>query len=357
MQTDRARFLFAPLPIARRLALITTLLAAGLVLVTIAATASGSSHIPYGDVARLVLRGMGFPVGLNLPDSQLIIVNQVRLPRVFVGMLVGAALACSGAALQGIFRNPLAEPGIVGISAGSALGAVVALTLGIGLTTLWAVPMFAFAGGMGAAMIVYTLSLVRGQVQPATLLLAGIAIGTLLGAITTALLLLTQEFIAVQTILGWLVGGLRGRGWAHLRVIAGPILIALALLHIMSRDLNLLLMGEEAAQGLGINVPRTRFALLALLALATSTAVSISGPISFVGLIVPHILRLIVGPDYRILLPASGLGGAIFLVLADAISRMVLQPAELQVGVVTSLMGAPFFLFLLIRSRKSLITF
>jgi iron complex transport system permease protein len=357
VQQDQARFLFAPLSIRSRLTLITALLAGGLALAAILAAGSGPVPIPYGDVARLTLRGMGLPVGLDLPGNQLIIISQVRLPRVLVGALVGAALACSGAALQGIFRNPLAEPGIVGISAGSALGAVVALTTGIGLTTLWAVPMFAFAGGMGTAMLVYTLSLVRGQVQPATLLLAGIAVGTLLGAITTALLLLTQEFIAVQAILGWLVGGLRGRGWAHLQVIAGPILVALALLQIMSRDLNLLLMGEESAQGLGIDVPRTRLALLALLALATSTAVSVSGPISFVGLIVPHILRLIVGPDYRILLPASALGGAIFLVLADALSRLVLQPAELQVGVVTSLLGAPFFLFLLIRSRKSYMTF
>lgn len=357
MQPVQARFLFAGLPIGRRLALIAALLGAGLALAIVIAAASGPVHIPYVDVAKLVLRGLGLPIGADLAENQFAIVNQVRLPRVLVGALVGAALSCSGAALQGVFRNPLAEPGIVGISAGSALGAVVALTTGIGLRTLWALPAFAFIGGMGAAILVYALSLVRGQVQPATLLLAGIAVGSLLGAITTALLLLTQRFIAVQAILSWLVGGLRGRGWAHLQVIALPILVALTLLHAMSGDLNLLLMGEEAAQGLGVDVPRTRLALLALLALATSTAVSVSGPIGFVGLIVPHILRLIVGPDYRILLPASVLGGAIFLVLADTLSRLVLQPAELQVGVVTALAGAPFFLFLLYRSRRSYITF
>lgn len=351
-----AKFLLASLPLNRRLLIISAGLIGLLVLAVIISAAHGAAPIPYADVGRLILRGMGLPVGLDLPESQLTIVVQVRLPRILVGMLAGAALACAGVTLQGIFRNPLADPSIIGVSVGGSLGAVIAITAGLTAGGLWIMPLFAFVGAMGAATLVYVLSLVHGQSQPATLLLAGVAVNAFLGALISALLLFTNQFPELQAILSWIIGGLRGRGWAHAGAIVGPVLLTTGLLFAFARDLNLLLLGEETAQGLGVNVPRTRFVLLALAALATGSAVSIAGPIGFVGLVVPHMLRLIVGPDHRLLLPVSALGGALFLVATDTLARLVLQPAELQVGIITNLLGAPFFLYLLWRNRRLLRT-
>lgn len=346
------RFLLASQPIGRRITIICGALVALGVATMIMSAAHGPAAIPYGDVARLMLRGMGLEIGQELSQSQFAIVNQVRLPRILVGLVVGAGLASSGVTLQGVFRNPLADPNIIGISVGGSLGAVIAITSGVAGDHLWVLPIFAFVGSMGAAMLVYSMSLVNGQSQPATLLLAGVAINALFGALISALLLFTNRFPEVQAILSWLIGGLRGRGWPHFSAVVGPVVATVAVLMIFARDINLLLLGEETAQGLGVNVPRTRFALMALASLAAGAAVSITGPIGFVGLLVPHTLRLIVGPDYRLLLPASALGGAVFLVFTDTIARLILQPAELQVGIITALMGAPFFLYLLYRNRR-----
>jgi iron complex transport system permease protein len=336
----------------RRIAVVCGVLTALMLIVMVISAAHGPASIPYRDVARLILRGIGFQVGLELSEGDLAIVNQVRLPRILVGLLVGAALASSGATLQGVFRNPLADPSIIGVSVGGSLGAVIAITSGVAGESLWVLPIFAFAGAMSAAVVVYGMSLVNGQSQPATLLLAGVAINALLGALISALLLLTNRFPEVQAILSWLIGGLRGRGWPHAGVIVGPVLATTLLLMVFARDMNLLLLGEETAQGLGVNVARTRFALMVLASLAAGAAVSITGPIGFVGLVVPHTLRLIVGPDYRLLLPASALGGAVFLAAMDTLARLVVQPAELQVGIVTALLGAPFFMYLLYRNRR-----
>jgi iron complex transport system permease protein len=351
-----SRFLLASQPINRRLAALSAALAALLVLAMVVSAAHGAARIPYDDVARLVLRGLGLPVGLGLPESQMVIVNQVRLPRILVSALAGAALASAGVTLQSTFRNPLADPSIIGVSVGGSLGAVVAITLGLATAGMWLLPLFAFAGSMGAAVLVYVLSLAHGHSQPATLLLAGVAVNAFLGAVISALLLFTNQFPELQAMLNWLIGGLRGRGWAHAAAIVGPVVLTVIALSVYARDMNLLLLGEETAQGLGVNVGRTRLALLALAALATGSAVSIAGPIGFVGLVVPHMLRLIVGPDHRVLLPASALGGALFLVVMDTIARLVIQPAEMQVGIITNLLGAPFFLLLLYRNRSLLRT-
>ncbi len=347
-----SRFLLHSQPLGRRLMIVCGVLTGLMAIVVILSAAHGPARIPYRDVASLILRGAGLPAGLDLPQSDYAIVTQVRLPRILVGLLVGSALSSSGAALQGIFRNPLADPSIIGVSVGGSLGAVIAITTGIAGDSLWVLPLFAFVGAMGAATLVYSMSLMNGQSQPATLLLAGVAVNALLGALISALLLLTNRFPEVQAILSWLIGGLRGRGWPHLFAILGPVLVTVALLVASARDINLLLLGEETAQGLGVDVPRTRFALMALASLAAGAAVSITGPIGFVGLLVPHALRLIVGPDYRLLMPASALGGAVFLAATDTISRLILQPAELQVGIITALLGAPFFLYLLHRARR-----
>lgn len=348
-----ASFMLAAQPIVQRRRIICVVLALMLVGSVIVSAAHGPANIPYGDVARLLLRGLGLPIGLNLPQSDLIIVTTIRLPRILIGALVGAALACSGAAMQGLFRNPLADPGLLGVGAGGALAAVISITSGLAALSLWTLPAVAFLGSMLAATLVYSLSVTRGRADTATLLLAGVAVSAFLGAITSAILLFTKDYNAVMAILSWLVGGLAGRGWDHLRVAVIPVLAAMFVSFAYSRDLNLLLSGEETAQSLGVDVPRTRLILLTLVALMTGAAVSIAGGVSFVGLIVPHALRLVVGPDHRVLLPASALGGAVFLTLADMGARLILQPAELQVGILTALLGAPFFLFLLWRHKRA----
>ena len=337
--------------LAQRRLTICCILALGLLASIIFSAAHGPANIPYSDVARLVLRGLNFPVGQDLPQSDFLIVNVIRLPRILIGALVGAALACSGATIQGLFRNALADPGLLGISAGSGLAAVIAITSGAASAGLWVLPGSAFVGAMAASLLVYGLSvLAHGRNDPSTLLLAGITVSSFLGALLTAVLLSTKDVNAVQAALRWLFGGLEGLGWDHFRVMALPILVPTALTFTFSRDLNLLLTSEAAAQSLGVNVPRSRLILLMLVGIMTGTAVSFAGGIGFVGLMVPHAMRLIVGPDHRILLPTSALGGAVFLTLADTAARLIL-PVDLQVGILTALLGAPFFLLLLWRKR------
>lgn len=350
-------FLLARQNPSRRLLWVSLSLLAILLLTAIIAIGSGSSQIAYRDVVGILLYGVGAPLDSSIPASQVAIVHQVRLPRILVGMLVGAALASAGAVMQGIFRNPLADPGILGVSAGGSFGAVLAFVTGLAMNGLWVVPIFAFAGAMLASMIVYLLSLERGRTNIMSLLLAGIALNAFLSALISVMVMLAEDYAETLSILQWLIGGLAGRGWRHVYVIALPILISILLIYRYSRDLNLFLLGEETAQGLGTNVPRTRFILLALTALIAGVAVSMVGPIGFVGLVVPHVLRLVIGPDYRILLPASALGGAVFLTLADTLARVIIASQEIPVGVITGVIGGPFFLYLLwqYRSRSRLL--
>jgi iron complex transport system permease protein len=286
-----------------------------------------------------------------------------------VAALVGGALACAGVTMQGLFRNPLADPGIVGVSAGASLGVVLAITQFAALsdtwlltkgplgTALWRVPAAGFIGALVAAWTVYVLSLQRGRTNLAALLLAGIALNSVMGAITSVLLLRSADINSMRAVLSWLVGSLEGRGWDYFHIAKWPILFSTFLILLYSRDLNLMVIGEESAQSLGVNVPRTRLILLALSSLMTASAVSIAGAIGFVGLIVPHMLRLVIGPDHRVLLPASVIGGAAFLVFADALARSVIAPELLPVGTVTALVGGPFFLFLLWRNRRMIAIF
>ncbi len=351
--TAQSTFLLAKQTPGRRLLVVCAMLAAFLLLAVMIAVASGPAPIPYQAVPGIVLHGLGAPLDPAVPASQVTIVHQVRLPRVLASMLIGAAMAVSGAVMQGIFRNPLADPGILGVSAGGATGAVIAFASGAALAGIWVVPLFAFVGSLLAAMIVYLLSLERGRTQTTSLLLGGTALNAFLTAIISAVLLAIDEAAESQLVMSWLVGGLAGRGWRHLLTIIAPTLIGIALLYSYSRDLNLFLLGEDTAQGLGTNVPRTRFILIGLTALITGVSVSIAGPIGFIGLIVPHVLRLIIGPDHRVLLPASALGGALLLVVADTLARLVIPYQEMPVGIITGLIGGPFFLFLLWRLRRN----
>ena len=342
---QRAPFLLAGWGVVPRLVAVCVALSALLLAAMVVAAAVGPTAIPLHDVADALLQYVGVPRGVDTSGATYRVVTLVRLPGLMVAALVGAALASAGAAMQGIFRNPLADPGVIGVSAGAALGVVLTITQAWPVADLWLlrnaddpatallwrVPLAAFAGAMLAALGVYLLALQRGRANPIALLLAGMAVNAVLGALTSLLLLRTADFGAVRAVLSWLVGSLEGRGWAYFHVAKWPIVTASAALLLFSRELNALALGEESAQSLGVNVGRVRLMVLALASVLTAAAVSVAGAIGFVGLVVPHMLRLVVGPDHRVLLPASALGGAAFLVLADAVARVVIAPQVLPV--------------------------
>lgn len=366
---NRPTFLLAGASITARLVIVCTALFVLLGAAMIYAASTGTTSIPPQDVADALLQYAGFDRGMSVQSPTYRIVTLVRLPGLAVAALVGAALACAGATMQGLFRNPLADPGIIGVSAGASLGIVLAITQAAALSdvwlidqgpladALWRIPAAAFVGALASALAVYLLSLQRGRTNLAALLLAGVALNAVLGALTSVLLLRAADVNAIRSVLAWLVGSLEGRGWDYFHAAKWPILVGAAVLMFYCRDLNLLATGEENAQALGVNVPRIRLILLALSSLLTASAVSIAGAIGFVGLIVPHMLRLVIGPDHRVLLPASLIGGAAFLVLADALARTVIAPDLLPVGIVTALVGGPFFLFLLWRNRRQIAVF
>ncbi|MFB6267679.1 MAG: vitamin B12 ABC transporter permease BtuC [Halodesulfurarchaeum sp.] len=281
----------------------------------------------------------------DVPETARTIVMQIRMPRIALAALVGFALALAGAVMQGFFRNPMADPSIIGVSSGAALGAVAVITLPITIPLGLGLHGAAFLGGLLAAFGVYLIATEDGRTPVATLLLAGVAIQTLLGAAISYLLVQSGE--SLERAVYWLMGHLHNASWMEVwaTTLVLPPLFVLLLAY--SRDLNVLLLGEEDAHSLGIDVEWTKRILLAASSLVTAAAVAVSGVIGFVGLIVPHIMRLLVGPDHRILLPTSALAGASFLVLTDTLARS--GPAELPVGIVTAALGAPFFLYLLRR--------
>lgn len=322
-----------------------------LLLVMIAGTAIGAVYVPFFDTFKIILKNMGILKHASFPEGQEPIIFLVRFPRVVVAALAGIALGASGAVMQGMFRNPMADPGILGISSGAGMGAVFAIKLGLAAVSIFMLPLFAFAGAFLAITAVYLLSYRKGKVPVLTLILSGIAISTFLGAITNIVLTLSYDY-QVKEFLFWSTGGLEGRRWEHVQLIALPVAISVLLMLVFSKDLNVLLLGEEEARSVGLNTGRLRTLLLILVSAATASAVCVTGAISFVGLIVPHIMRLLVGPDHKILLPASAVGGAIFLVICDLISRIVAIPYELGVGIVTALLGAPYFLYLLLKSKR-----
>ena len=283
------------------------------------------------------------------PESpDFVILFRARLPRVLLAAAVGSGLAASGAALQALLRNSLASPDVIGVSGGASVGAVIA----IGLGATWVlVPAAAFAGALLAMMLIVRLATVRGRLNPYSLLLVGVILNT----VAAALFLLLATLVApAETVgmIGWLSGSLSLRHFGWIGLVTAVMTAGTALLWVQSRHLNLLSLGEEAAAQLGVDVQRLRTATFLAAAMLVGAAVSVSGIIGFVGLIVPHILRLLVGPDHRLLVPASFLGGADFLVWADVVSRVLLAPTEIPVGVVTALCGGPFFIFLLRRAQE-----
>ncbi|MFN3527583.1 MAG: FecCD family ABC transporter permease [Candidatus Altarchaeaceae archaeon] len=278
------------------------------------------------------------------------IVLEVRGPRVIMGIIVGAALAIAGAAMQGLFRNPMAEPYVLGMSSGAAVGAALAIVLGISFLGFGIVGM-AFVFALLEITIVYFIARTHGKIPVETLLLAGIAMGFFMYAIVSFL-----KFIApdetLKVIVLWLMGSLSGATWSKIPIVLPILIIGTIGIYMLSRELNAMQFGEETASYVGVNVETTKRLLLIFSSIITATAVAFSGIIGFVGLIIPHIIRMIAGPDHHILLPASALFGGIFLVLCDIIARAAFSPVELPIGIVTAFIGAPYFIYLLRKKKK-----
>lgn len=320
------------------------------------AASLGTVAIPATDIAAIVLkRAVGLSTGVQWSDTQEVIVWQLRLPRVFGAALVGAALAAAGVLFQGLLRNPMADPYLLGTSGGAALAATMALLLpvSVGVLGFTLVPFAAFFGALASVLLVYQIARVGPRTPITTLLLAGFAASSMMAAVMSFLMLMNQN--TLQRVVLWTMGGISASGWDALRIIAPLMLVGFVAAFAMSNDLNAFLLGEEQAAALGVAVERKKFLVMSIGALLTGAAVAVSGLVGFVGLIVPHVVRLVLGPDHRLLLPASILSGSIFLVLADLVARMVLAPSEVPLGVVTALIGAPFFIYLLRRTKREYI--
>jgi iron complex transport system permease protein len=296
-------------------------------------------------------------LGGEVEARDLIIVKDIRLPRVLLGALVGAALAVSGAVMQGLFRNPLADPAIVGVSSGAALGAVCTIVLGttvlaplVAVLGIYTLPLSAFAGGLAVTLVLYAIATRRGRTSIATMLLAGIALGAIATAITGLLVFMADDR-QLRDLTFWSLGSLAGATWTKI-MAAGPIIACVLLCApFLARGLNALALGEAAATHIGVPVQRFKSVAIVAVAAGTGAAVAVSGGIAFVGIVVPHLLRLAVGPDNRWLLPSSAFLGAALLILADVFARTVVVPAELPIGIVTAAAGGPVFLWILLRRR------
>lgn len=280
------------------------------------------------------------------------IIFQIRLPRIVLGVLVGAALGVAGTAMQGLFKNPMADPYIIGISSGAALGATFAIVFGLGTLGMYTIPLVAFIGATAAIFLVYNIASVGGKLPVGTLLLAGIAVSLFLSAITSFMMYISGE--KLHGIIFWLMGGLWASSWDRVLISFPLIFVGTTIIYIFARDLNVMLLDEEPAQHLGVDVEGLKKIMMISTSLITASAVAVSGIIGFVGLIIPHTMRILVGPDHRILLPCSALVGGIFLVWADTLARTIIAPTEIPVGIITALFGAPFFIYLLRKRKRSI---
>jgi len=325
--------------------------------VILLATTIGSVHIPLSTCFKVLLSQLPFThIIPSCPETFSTIILYIRLPRILLAGLVGAALAVAGATYQGLFRNPLADPYLLGVAQGAGLGATIAFLIPFTIPwiNLGAVPLFAFAGGTAAVIVVYSLAHVGKTLPATTLILAGVALGAFLASITSYLMTISGE--ELHGIVFWLLGGFSLTNWTEVWTVLPCVLAGILLICLYARPLNVMQLDEEQAQQLGIDVEKVKLILLGAATLITSVAVCFTGLIGFVGIIIPHAVRLVWGPDHRFLLPLSTLVGSIFLISVDALARTIAHPIEIPVGVITAFAGAPFFLYLL-RRRKGLVFF
>jgi len=317
----------------------------------------GQLAITPAEVLGSVLRALGIQNSLA-PEDPIIesTLWVVRFPRIVMALAVGAALAVAGSVMQAIFGNPLAEPGVVGVSSGAALGAAAAIVLGANVAVVaafgsWATAVFAFVGGLLATLLVYFMSRANGRTEVVTLLLTGIAINAFAGA-GLAFLLFVGDSASREQIVFWQLGSLNGSRWQEVGLVIGVTVAGLIVAAILARRYDLLALGERNARHLGINVEALRIGSIVLVALLTGVAVAFCGIIAFVGLVVPHIIRMAIGPSHRALILASAVGGGVLLVFADLLARTIVIGADLPIGMLTSLVGGPFFFYLLAKQRK-----
>ncbi|MEU2452720.1 iron ABC transporter permease [Streptomyces sp. NPDC012765] len=335
---------------SRRPVLLTTALVAGLLFLALLSAGVGAYDIPLGDVLASVQHHLGLG-GAPLDRVGESVLWNVRLPRVVLALLVGASLGCAGALMQGVFGNPLAEPGVIGISAGAAVGAVAAISLGLSFFGNWTITVCAFVAGLITVASVYFLSRNGGKTEVVTLILTGIAVNAFAGALI-GLFVFFADSGQVNQITFWQLGSLAQATWPKVLAVLPCALAGLLVAPLYSRRLDLLALGERPARHLGIDVERLRLALILVVALLTAAAVAVAGVITFIGLLVPHLLRMANGPGHRFLVPGSALAGALVLVAGDLAARTLAQPAELPLGVLTALLGSPFFFWLLRRTRR-----
>lgn len=342
----------------RKMWIVFSLLMGLLFVLMVVFSALGSAAIPFSDALRILLSRVpliGNSISLEgISEVHERIVLNIRLPRILLAATVGLMLSGSGVIYQSIFKNPMADPYILGVSSGAALGATIGIILSVtfqfgGLT---GVSLLAFVGALLTTFFVYTVSRVGNKAPVVTLLLSGIAVSFFLQSLISMIMTLHRD--QVERIMFWTFGSVATASWKQLLFVAPVMAISVVIYMLYGRALNILSMGEEDAKSLGVDVEKTKIILLIVTALSTASAVGVSGIIGFVGLVIPHVMRFLVGPDIRVLMPASLVGGAVFLVLCDALSRLVIMPIEIPIGVVTALVGAPYFLSLIVRSKNKL---
>ena len=335
--------------------LTTLAFSSSLTVMLLLAVGVGAVEMSPMQVLSIIFHKLGFIAGGNFTDRQESVLLAIRLPRVLLGLAVGAGLAVSGAVLQALFKNPLADPALIGVSSGASLAVAIFIVFGetfaaafLLTNKTFLLPIAAFAGGLAATVLVYRLGKRRSGLDAATMLLAGIAVNAFVGA-GIGLMSFAATDAQLRNITFWSLGSLAGATWSNVALAVPLILLAVFLILRLSRQLNVLLLGEAEARHLGVNVGRLKWQAIALVALAVGAGVSVTGAIGFVGLVVPHLLRLTTGSDHRFLLVNSALLGANLLLAADLLARTILIPAEVPIGIITALIGAPFFMWLLFK--------
>jgi iron complex transport system permease protein len=336
----------------RRRVILFTALSVALVAFALVSAGMGQLQIAPAEVWNSLLRGLGLsdaPAAAPHVDSAL---WSIRFPRIMAAILIGAALAVAGTMMQAVFANPLAEPGVVGVSSGAALGAAVTIVFGLTATSDWVTAGASFLAGLATTMVVYLSSRAGGRTEVVTLVLTGIAVNAF-AAGGLALLTFLGDTSSREEIVFWQLGSLNGSRWQEIGVIAPLVIVSLVVAFVLARRLDLFSLGERGARHLGVDVERVRIISIVVVAVLTCAAVAFAGIISFVGLIVPHLMRMVIGPAHRGLIAASALGGALLLLVADLVARTAVPMADLPIGMLTSLVGGPFFFWLLRRQRRN----
>ena len=330
-----------------------------LVVVVLIATGTGAMHMSPLQVLAILLQKTGITIPITYEDNMPGVLWMIRLPRVLLGVLIGAGLGIAGASLQGLFRNPLADPGLIGISSGASMAAVVMIIIQHALPVFpalnfYALNLAAFAGAVITTLFIFRIAHSGGQAIVSTMLLAGIAVRALCESVTGLMTYIANNE-QLRSITFWSLGSLGGASWQTVLGVTPFIFIPLIFLPRLAPALNLLSLGEREAMHSGVNVPILKVQLVVFATMSVAAGVAVAGIIGFIGLIVPHIVRQFTGPDYRVLLPASALSGAMLLTIADLICRTIVAPAELPVGIITAVVGAPFFIWLIIKEKKTIL--